>query len=281
LKYRVILRFEHRYPIGQMCSIFAVNYSGYYKWRKRQQQPDRDGRLMELIQERYEASNHSAGYREMTLQLHNKYALTINRKAVYRIMKKMGIQSVARRRRAYKHNCDAIHRYENVLNREFSASAPNQKWVTDITYIPTKQGFLYLSTIKDLYDGFIVSSRTGTDQSYNLVTGTIQDALQVEMAADRLTLHSDQGIQYTSEAYFRLTQQYGIIPSMSRRGNCLDNACMENFFGMFKTEWVQGRRFASLAAAREAVAQYIQYYNFERCNLKTKLTPYQKRCQST
>jgi transposase InsO family protein len=280
LCYRVLLRFEGKYPLGEMCSLLEVSYSGYYKWRKRQQEPDRDTQLAEKIADRYRASNNSAGYRQIKLQLMNHYGLVVNHKAVYRIMRKLGIQSVARRRRPYTHSVDVIHRYENVLNRDFTAEKPNQKWVTDITYIHTKQGVLYLSAIKDLYDGFIVGYRMGTEQNVNLVTMTIQDALKKERVAGGLALHSDQGFQYTSHAYFRLTQAYDITPSMSRRGNCLDNACMENFFGMLKTEWIQRRKFASLDEARDAVEQYLHYYNFERCQLKTRLTPFQKRCQS-
>jgi putative transposase len=276
--YRVLLRFEGKYRIGEMCQVFDVGYSGYYKWRRRKQMPDRDAPLMELIQARYDASNQSAGYRQITCQIRKKFDLIVNHKAVYRVMKKMGLQSIARRRRPYMRYSESIYRYDNILNRDFLAERPNNKWVTDITYIPTKQGILYLSAIKDLYDGFIVAYRTGTEQTVNLVTMTIQDAMK--MAADGPILHSDQGFQYTSEAYFRLTQQYGITPSMSRRGDCLDNACMENFFGMLKTEWLRRRKFASLAAAREAIYQYVQYYNYERCNLKTRLTPYEKRCQS-
>ena len=263
-----------------MCGILGVSYSGYYKWRKRQQQPDRDERLTERIRERYKASNHSAGYRQITFQLRNHCGLMVNHKAVYRIMRKIGIQSVSRRPRPYTHYSDAINRYENVLNRDFKADRPNQKWVTDITYIHTMQGVLYLSAIKDLYDGYIVGYRMGTEQSVNLVTMTIQDALKKERVASGLALHSDQGFQYTSHAYFRLTQDYDITPSMSRRGNCLDNACMENFFGMLKTEWIQRRKFASLAEASDAVEEYIHYYNYERCQLKTRLTPFHKRCQS-
>jgi putative transposase len=280
LCYQVLLRFEGKYPLGEMCSLLVVSYSGYYKWRSRQQQPDRDKRLVEMISERYHASNNSAGYRQITLQLRNHYSLLVNHKAVYRIMRKIGIQSVARRRRTYTHYSDTIHRYENVLNRDFTAQRPNQKWVTDITYIHTTQGVLYLSAIKDLYDGFIVGYRMGTKQNVNLVIMTIRDALKKERAADGLALHSDQGFQYSSHAYFRLTQDYDITPSMSRRGNCLDNACMENFFGMLKTEWIQRRKFSSLDEARDAVEQYIHYYNYERCQLKTRLTPFQKRCQS-
>lgn len=278
--YRVIFRFEDKYLLRDMCAVFGVSYSGYYKWKKRLQLPDRDERLSELILERYKASRRSAGYRQITDQLATHYGITANHKAVYRIMKKLGIQSVARRRRAYTHYSDVIHRYENALNREFHAQLPNQKWVTDITYIHTKQGVLYLSAIKDLHDGFIVSHRMGRDQNINLVTMTINNALKKEKVAIGLVLHSDQGFQYTSHAYFRLAKDYGIVPSMSRRGNCLDNASMENFFGMLKTEWIQRRKFDTIEEAKEAVEQYIHYYNYERCYHKTKLTPHQKRCQS-
>lgn len=280
LCYRVLLRFEGRYPLGEMCRLLGVTYSGYYKWRKRQQRPDRDAWLAGLIKDRYTASKNSAGYRQIKLQLLNHYGLVVNHKTVYRIMRKIGIQSVSRRHRPYTHYSDAIHRYENILNRDFKADLPNQKWVTDITYIHTLQGVLYLSAIKDLYDGFIVGYRTGTEQTVNLVTMTIRDTLKKERVAGGLALHSDQGFQYSSHAYFCLIQEYDITPSMSRRGNCLDNACMENFFGMLKTEWIQRRKFASLDEARDAVEEYIHYYNYERCQLKTRLTPFQKRCQS-
>lgn len=263
-----------------MCELLGVSYSGYYKWRVRQQQTDRDLFLIEKIQERYERSRKSAGYRQITLQLRKHYGLVVNHKAVYRIMKKLGIQSVSRRKRPYIHYSDAIHRYANTLNREFKADRPNQKWVTDITYIHTKQGVLYLSVIKDLYDGFIVGYRMGTEQSVKLVSMTIQEALKKEKVAHGLVLHSDQGFQYTSHAYFRLTQDYDITPSMSRRGNCLDNACIENFFGMLKTEWLRRQNFITFDEAQEAVDLYMHYYNYERCQLKTKLTPYEIRCQS-
>jgi putative transposase len=277
--YRVIYRFEKIYPLGQMCRFFHVSYAGYYKWRRRQSQPDRDQCLMELIRERFEAAKQSAGYRQITLQLHKKYGLIVNHKAVYRIMRKMGIQSVARRARPYLRYCEVIHRYDNVLNRDFNCEAPNRKWVTDITYIHTGEGVLYLSAIKDLCDGSIIGHRMGTNQTLNLVKMMVQETLIKEKAADGLILHSDQGFEYTSHAYFRLTQKYSVTPSMSRRGNCLDNASMENFFGMLKTEWIQNVKFSTLREAMEAIEQYIYYYKYERCCLKTKLTPFEKRCQ--
>ena len=131
---------------------------------------------------------------------------------------------------------EQVHKYQNLLNRDFHAETPNSKWVTDISYIHTKQGVLYLSMIRDLYDNSIVAYKTATQQTVNLVLDTIRQAVRNEKkkVAAELQLHSDQGFQYTSQAYFKLTQQYGITPSMSRRGNPYDNAMAENFFSILK-----------------------------------------------
>lgn len=135
---------------------------------------------------------------------------------------------------------DDKHRYDNLLNREFNADHPNQKWVTDISYIQTKGGVLYLSMIRDLYDRSIVAYKTDTSQTVNLVLETIHLAMKSVKTKSRreLRLHSDQGFQYTSQVYFNLTKEYGITPSMSRRGNCYDNALAENFFGIIKSECI-------------------------------------------
>ena len=122
----------------------------------------------------------------------------------------------------------------NLLNREFNADRPNQKWVTDISYIPTKQGMCYLSVIRDLYDNSIVSYHMSKDMTVKLVLDTINKAMQKENVTAELQLHSDQGAQYVSHEYFTLTQSYGITPSMSRRGNLYDNALAENFFQFLK-----------------------------------------------
>ncbi len=148
------------------------------------------------------------------------------RKTILRIMKKYGLLSEIRRRRKWVQMGKQMHKYENRLNRNFSADIPNRKWVTDISYIHTKQGVLYLSVICDLYDRSIIAYKTGTEQTVNLVLDTIRLAVRKEKLskkkiAGELQLHSDQGFQYTSHGYFKLTQSYGILPSMSRRGNCL------------------------------------------------------------
>lgn len=176
---------------------------------------------------------------------------------------------------------EIYHRYENILNRDFSATGPNQKWVTDITYIATKQGWVYLSVIKDLYDGFIVAHAVNRSNSVELVTQTLKKALENEKVTDGLILHSDQGHQYTSHAYHVLTQQYSMSPSMSRRGNCWDNAPMENFFGHFKEEALRHIPIPSFEEVQLIIDEYIYFFNYLRIQLKTRQTPYQRRCLSS
>ena len=168
---------------------------------------------------------------------------------------------------------------ENELMRDFHAEKPNQKWVTDISYIKTTQGTLYLSVIRDLFDNSIVAYKTGTEQNLNLVLSTIRAAKKKEKVTAELQLHSDQGFQYTSHSYFKLTQSYGIIPSMSRKGNPYDNALAENFFSILKTECIYRTKLKTYEEAKSLIDEYIYFYNHERLQLKTKLTPFEKRNQ--
>ena len=174
---------------------------------------------------------------------------------------------------------EALHRYPNLLNQNFVAERPNQKWVTDISYIRTGQGFLYLSVIRDLYDNSIVAYKTSTQQTIHLVLSTLRAAKKKEKVTAELQLHSDQGFQYTSQAYFKLTQAYGITPSMSRRGNPYDNALAENFFSILKTECIYRQNIATFEQAKNLIDDYIFFYNHQRIQAKTKLTPLELRCQ--
>lgn len=194
-------------------------------------------------------------------------------------MNKYGLLSEVRRRRKYIQMGQQLHKYRNVLNRDFHAERPNQKWVTDISYIHTGQGVLYLSMIRDLFDNSIIAYKVGGEQNINLVLSTVKAAMEKEKITTELQLHSDQGFQYTSTGYFNLIQQYGITPSMSRRGNCYDNAMAENFFGILKTECIYRIKPKTHEEARRLIDDYIHFYNYERIQYKTKLTPFEKRCQ--
>ena len=259
----------------------GVSRSGYYAWLQRMDRVDPDQEKMDWVKAIYFQNRKVYGYRRVTQALRRQYGVRINHKAIYRLMRKLGLRSVARKRKVYQRfeQIPHLHRYPNLLQRNFSASCPNQKWVTDITYIHTRQGTLYLSVIKDLYDGFIVSHQTSSNNSVELVTATLRQALHTQPIANGLALHSDQGNQYRSHAYFLLTQEQLISASMSQPGNCLDNAAMETFFGHLKEEAIYQTTLLTFQQAQELIDDYIHFYNYERIQLKTKLTPFERRCQ--
>ena len=273
-KYAVIYRHRNEYPVSVMCRFFQVSRSGYYDFVHRLGRQEKDAALAEIIAEQRERSFRTYGYRRMWLVLKQR-GIHRNPKTILRIMEKYGLLSEIRRRRKWQHMEQQVHKYKNLLNREFHADRPNCKWVTDISYIHTKQGVLYLSMIRDLYDSSIVAYKTGTEQTVNLVLDTIRLAMRKEKkrAAAELPLHSDQGLQYTSQAYFDLTKSYGITPSMSRRGNCYDNAMAENFFSILKTECIYRHKPSSFCQANEMIDRYINFYNHERIQLKTGVAP--------
>ncbi len=277
VKFMVIYRHKDKYSISEMCRFFDVSRSGYYDYVKRMDIPAKDLPLAEKIKECQIKNGKTYGYRRVHIWL-EKQGIHHDPKTILRVMQKYNLLSVIRRKR-YRNYGEHIHRYPNLLNRDFKAERPNQKWVTDISYIKTGQGTLYLSVIRDLYDNSIVAYKTGTEQNINLVLRTIKAAKRKEKITAELQLHSDQGFQYTSQAYFNLTKSYGITPSMSRRGNPYDNAMAENFFSILKTECVYRTKLRTYEEARLLIGQYIDFYNNERIQLKTKLTPLEKRSQ--
>ena len=260
-----------------MCRFFEVSRSGYYDYVKRMDVPARDLPLAEKIRECQEHSHSTYGYRRVHIWL-ERQGIYKNPKTVLRVMQKYNLLSEVRRKK-YHNYTNGIYKYPNHLARDFHADRPNQKWVTDISYIKTGQGFLYLSIIRDLYDNSIVAYKTGTEQNINLVLSTIRAAKRKEKVTAELQLHSDQGFQYTSHAYFSLTKSYHITPSMSSRGNPYDNAMAENFFSILKTECIYRAKIRTYEEARLLIGAYIHFYNNERIQLKTKLTPLEKRCQ--
>lgn len=266
----------------EMCDFLKVSRAAYYAWIKRSTKQEKDLERMKLIEQAYKVSHRTYGYRRVQMWIQQNKGITINHKVVLRLMNKLGIHSVARRRRYWRKTDDfsTLHHYSNLLNRDFSANHPNQKWVTDVTYIHTRQGWAYLSIIKDLHDGFIVAHYFGKQNSLGLVTKTLKLAKQNEMVTDGLILHSDQGYQYSSHAYFILTKEYNIQVSMSRRGNCWDNAVIENFFGHLKEEAMRQMPDLTFEEAKQLIDDYIHFYHYDRIQLKTRQTPYQLRCLS-
>ena len=273
-KYHVIYAHRDQYPVQVMCQFFEVSRSGYYSFVKRLGKPEADADLAKAIQKCQDSCDKTYGYRRVWRWLETQ-GIHRNRKTVLRVMKKYGLLSEIRRRRKWVQLGQQVHKYENLLNRQFHADKPNSKWVTDISYIHTGQGVLFLSMIRDLYDNSIVAYKTATQQTVSLVLDTIRLAMKREKkkVAAELYLHSDQGFQYTTQAYFNLTQEYGITPSMSRRGNCYDNAMAENFFSILKTECIYRHKPKTFREANERIDSFIHFYNHERIQLKTGVAP--------
>lgn len=263
-----------------MCAFLEISRAAYYAWLKRTKPSALCLDRIQLIQQAYQASHKTYGYRRIQLWIQQNTNTVINHKAVLRWMNRLGIRSVARRPKPLNKFKDFpnVHQYPNLLARNFTASRPNQKWVTDVTYIATQRGWAFLSVIKDLFDGFIVAHHLSRSNSVVLVTNTLKLAKKKEVVTDNLLLHSDQGFQYFTQPYFTLLKEYNITPSMSRRGNCWDNASVENFFSHLKEEAVRQFPTPTFEEASLIIDDYIHFYNYERIQLKTKKTPYQLRC---
>ena len=273
-KYAVIYRHRSEYPISVMCKFFGVSRSGYYDFVKRLGRPEKDADLAKEIQICQDTTDKTYGYRRVWLWLKRK-DIHKNPKTILRVMKKYGLLSEIRRRRKWVNLGQQVHKYKNLLARQFRADRRNAKWVTDISYIHTKEGVLYLSMIRDLYDNSIVAYKTSSRQTVSLVLDTIRLAIKKEKksVAAELQLHSDQGFQYTSQGYFNLTQSYGITPSMSSKGNPYDNAMAENFFSILKTECIYRHKPKTFKEANDLIDRYIHFYNHERIQIKTGVAP--------
>ena len=263
-----------------MCQVFQVSRSGYYAWRKRQQQTPKEQWLIDLIMECQQKCNYTYGCRRVKRWLARAKNKKVNLKAVLRIMRKMDALAQIRRRRPYTHYKQCAFKYQNLLNRQFHQEKPNQFWVTDITYIPLQSRMLYMCAVLDLCGRTVLAWRIGDDMAASLVTDTVRDALIQEKVAGGLALHSDQGSQYTSKAYFDLSQEYHFSPSMSSPGCPYDNAAMENFFGTLKSECLHRAHYSSRQQVEQLITEYIHFYNYERINLKDGLTPVEIRSKA-
>jgi putative transposase len=270
----IIEEMSAKYPITLLCKIAGVSRSGYYKWlhnnnvftpRKAENEV-----LKEKILECYSKVKGTYGYRRVQAWLRKKYGFRVNKKRVHRLMRELGIQAKIRQKKRYFGQKEVYVISDNHLNREFTAQRPNEKWVTDITYLQNNGHRLYLSAIKDLFDGEIIAYTIGERNDLQLVLDTVKQAVKGKRKKDvkGVLLHSDQGFQYTSRQYNKLLTEYKIKASMSRKGNCLDNASMESFFSHLKAECLYLNKFQTPEEMAEAVRNYITFYNEERIQLK-------------
>jgi len=223
------------------------------------------------------------GYRRITAALCSSMAEPVNHKRVQRLMQKMGLRALIRaKKRSWRAPgmCD-VH-VPNILQRDFFAKAPNQKWATDVTEFNLNGNKLYLSACMDLYNGEIVAHRMARRPVFELVSGTLEAALSRAKGTDKLTVHSDQGWHYKMQPYRTMLADHGVTQSMSRKGNCFDNAVIESFFGTLKAEYYHMATLDGIAALEAGVNDYIHYYNHERIKLGLQgLSPVEYRLRNT
>jgi len=267
VRYHYIKQTRQDHPLSWWCDCLGVSRSGYHSWLTRQpsQRDQENAVLVEKIEQAYRASRGTYGYPRIHAQL-RAAGETCGKHRIARLMQRHGI--VAKTHKRYRRSALSKH-YEgfeaNKLNRQFRASGPNQRWVSDITYLPTLQGEVYLAAILDLHSRAIV----GWSMSHKADTKLVQDALSMALGrrgkVTGLLLHSDQGCQYRAGEYQSELHRAGIESSMSRKGNCLDNAVMESFFHTLKTELTHQATYRTRAEVKQAIFEYIEvFYNRQR-----------------
>lgn len=268
-KYLTIQYFyeEKRWSINWMCRQLGISHAAYYKWIHRSvpEQEQENLKLAELIKEYDERFCHILGYRRMTKWINHFNHTEYSKNRVHRIMKKLGIHSVIRKKKRKYLSTTPEVAAENLLKRNFFASAPNEKWATDVTEfkIPGTGRKLYLSVILDLYDRSPVSYVISGRNDNKLVFDTFDKALESNPDA-RPIFHSDRGFQYTSKIFQMKLQEQGMKQSMSRVGHCIDNGPTEGFWGIIKTEMFQMYSITDERSLREAIRNYMQFYTYER-----------------
>lgn len=251
----------------RVCEVLEVSVSGYYAWIKRPEskRQKENNRLVAQIKTVHQHSRQTYGSPRIYVDL-KKQGITCSQNRVAKLMKSHQIAS--ERKRRFVVTTDSKHDLpvaENELNQDFTASRPNQKWVTDITYVWTKQGWLYLAVVLDLFSRKVIGWSMDSHMERGLVMAALTMALQARQPPKGVLHHSDRGSQYASNDYQQLLTDHGIIGSMSRKGNCYDNAVMESFFATLKQELVYRRQYESRQQAKQDIFEYIQvWYNRKR-----------------
>ena len=254
--------------------------STFYYHRRMLNRPDKHALLRNRIIAIYHKHKGRYGYRRIVLELRNE-GLTVNHKTVEKLMRQSGLKSLVRVKKYRSYRGSAGKIAPNILKRDFVANAPNRKWATDVTEFSICGQKTYLSPIIDLYNGEIISYTLSLHPDLAMVTSMLSKALRVVRQDNDLTIHSDQGWHYQHYTYHKMLKDEGIVQSMSRKGNCLDNAIIENFFGILKSEFLYLQKFSSVDEFTCELHKYIEYYNNDRIKAKLKgMSPVKYRTHS-
>ncbi len=272
-KFQIITSLKKNFKVKYLCKLAKVSVSGYYVWTNRVVQ-NKDLEITSLISKIFFQYNGKIGIRRIKMELERKYNLIVNKKKIQRIKKENNLKTQIRKKRKNYQGYIRSQNWciaENVLNRNFEQKEINKAYSTDVTYLTTKGGRYYLSVIKDLGSKEIIAYKVSKKHDLDLIIGTLN---QMDKQ-DKAIMHSDRGGLYTSFQYIQKLKELNLIRSMSRSGNCLDNAPIESFFGHMKDE-VEYKNCKSLEEVRDKIDKYIYYYNNERYQWNlNKMTPYE------
>lgn len=271
------MELRHKFDLNLLLNQTNMARSNFYYHQKRTKSADKYQETKELIKSIYHKHKGRYGYRRITDEINNK-GIIINHKTVLRLMKLLGLKSLIRLKKYKSYKGEQGKIAPNLLKRNFKAEAPNQKWATDITEFNISGNKLYLSPIIDLYNQEIISYELTERPVFNQVVMMLKKAFKKIPNNTNLTLHSDQGWQYQMKQYQYLLKEKGIVQSMSRKGNCLDNAIIENFFGILKSELFYLKKYKSIEQLKKEINQYINYYNNDRIKSNlNKMSPIKYR----
>jgi putative transposase len=264
MRFKLIDAAKEEFPVQRLCKVLGVSQSGYFAWRRRpaSSRQREDLVLLAHIRSAFALSNETYGSPRMTRELQES-GLRVGRRRTARLMRENGLK--ARQKRRFKRTTDSHHPLPiapNLLDQDFSAERPNEKWNADISYVWTGEGWLYLAVVLDLFARRVVGWAASDRLHKELPLEALRKALAIRQPSAGLIHHSDRGSQYCSVAYQAVLKEHGILVSMSGKGNCFDNAVVETFFKTLKSEMVWRTAFQTRAEARDAIARYIDgFYN--------------------
>lgn len=267
MKYGVVEEMRQSWPVLPMCRLLEISVSGYYAWRTRAPSPraQRQPRLEAQVLAAHERTRETFGPERLQRELAG-HGVNIGVHSIKRVRHELGLR--CRQKRKFKATTNSQHKLPvapNLLSQNFKVAAPNRVWVTDITYLATDEGWLYLAGLKDLYSGELVGYAMSERMTKNLVIQALMCAVEAKRPVAGLIHHSDRGSQYCAHEYRRLVEQFGMVASMSRKGNCYDNAPIESFWGTLKNELAYHRHYATRQQAKDEVTEYIElFYNRQR-----------------
>ncbi len=264
----VVQKLRQKYSLEILLSVAQLPRATFYYHLKKQKQADKYEASKAEITAIFHENKGRYGYRRITVELRNR-KIFLNHKTVQKLMKQLGLVCCVRIKKYHSYKGEVGKIAPNLLNRDFYAEKPNEKWVTDVTEFSLFGKKLYLSPILDLHSSYLVSYTISEHPTLSMVTSMLEKAFVNIPDNTNLILHSDQGWQYQHKQYQRMLHNKGIRQSMSRKGNCLDNSVMENFFGILKSELLYLQKFESMEQFKQELVDYLDYYNNRR--IKTKL----------